>query len=50
MDRTIRITGKAKLSVKPDQIIFTLIQTELKKSFEEANIEAKKQRMNWMEY
>lgn len=40
MERTIRITGKGKISITPDQVIFSLNQTQVKKEYEEANEEA----------
>lgn len=40
MERTIRITGKGKISITPDQAIFSLNQSQVKKEYEEANEEA----------
>lgn len=36
MDRTIKVTGKGKISVKPDQILLNLHLEGVKKSYEEA--------------
>lgn len=40
MERTIRITGKGKITVAPDQVIFSLNQSQVKKGYDEANAEA----------
>ena len=36
MDRTLRVTGKGKISVKPDTIRIIITQTETKKKYDEA--------------
>ena len=36
MERTLRVTGKGKISVKPDTIRILITQTETKKKYEEA--------------
>ena len=40
MERTVRITGKGKIAVTPNQVIFSLNQSQVKNSYGEANDEA----------
>ena len=40
MERTVRITGKGKIIITPDQVIFSLNQSQVKKDYDEAGAEA----------
>lgn len=50
MERTIRVTGKGKISVKPDMIRLIIVQSSVEKTYEGAILESADKKGNLTEY